>query len=553
MLKVKDDWRNVLHGDSREALTNLLPAWLMTRRWFAGKAKHIRSAAIIDVVSLSNDEVADPVELLFVAVEYVNDLAETYLLPIAYTAGARAANLVGDNNSALLATLQVSTGKETEAGVLYDAFSEAEFGRLILDVVGARRRIQGRHGALNGHPLKAFRTSRGPDGEKLPIRVLKAEQSNSSVAYGDRLLLKLFRRLEPGLNPDLEISRFLTDEAHFAHSPPVTGYVEYHDAAGTMSTVGIMQAFVRNEGDAWTYTLENVHRFFDGVLSKRSNGPQAACELPARNLVAAATAPISTQARECCNSYIESAALLGQRTAQMHLALASEPDNPDFAPEPFSELYQRSVYQGLRSLARRTLRMLRGKVNDLPAEFQDAAKSLLAREQELIDRFKKIVGRKLSGVRIRCHGDYHLGQVLFTGKDFVIIDFEGEPARRLSERRLKRSPLRDVAGMLRSFDYAAQTVLLNHVVGMIPKDELPQFQGWAAFWSQWVGTQFLASYLATVRTSAALTQPDSETQTLLEVFLLEKAVYELGYELNNRPTWVPVPLGGILRILDADS
>lgn len=257
-------------------------------------------------------------------------------------------------------------------------------------------------------------------------------------------------------------------------------------------------------------------------------------------------------ARELCNSYLESAALLGQRTAELHLALASAPENPDFAPESFSELYQRSVYQGMRGLARKTLRTMHSKVKDLPEETQGDAQALLAAEQKLIDRLQSIVGRKLSGSRIRCHGDYHLGQVLFTGKDFVIIDFEGEPSRRLSERRIKRSPLRDVAGMIRSFDYASQSVLLNQITGIIQKEELPVFQEWASYWSKWASSQFLTAYLKTVGTADFATQRAEEIQALLDVFLLEKAVYELAYELNNRPTWVQVPLGGILRILKSE-
>jgi maltose alpha-D-glucosyltransferase/alpha-amylase len=187
----------------------------------------------------------------------------------------------------------------------------------------------------------------------------------------------------------------------------------------------------------------------------------------------------------------------------------------------------------------------------LPAEAQDDARALLAAEQELLNRFKGVVGRKLSGSRIRCHGDYHLGQVLFTGKDFVIVDFEGEPARRLSERRIKRSPLRDVAGMIRSFDYASQTVLGNQIAGILQKEELPAFQAWARFWSQWVSVQFLSAYLSKVEGASFATRNASELALLLDVFLLEKAVYELAYELNNRPTWVRVPLAGVMQILGA--
>ena len=550
-LRVNDKWQNVLNARGRESLAKLIPDWLVKRRWFSGKAKTIRGVAIADVIPLENDGLRPQFHLLLLNVEYVNDIAETYLLPVGFATGQQAVHMIGDNSPALLASLQITGGKEADSGLLYDAFGEEGLGQLMLELIGGRRRGQGRAGKIIGHPLRSYRALRGPVGEQLPVRTLRVEQSNSTIIYGDRLLLKLFRRLEDGVNPDLEIGRFLTETAHFPHSPAVAGSVDYQSQSGQISTVGILQAFVRNEGDAWSYTLENVNRFFDRILTTRRTEPLVPGDLPAGGIVAASKQELPAQVRDLCDAYLESAALLGHRTAEMHLALASTPDNPDFAPEPFSELYQRSIYQGMRGLARKTLRTLRSRVKHLPEEVQEEARTLLLMEQEIVERFRSIVGRKLGCVRIRCHGDYHLGQVLYTGKDFVIIDYEGEPARRLSERRIKRSPLRDVAGMVRSFDYASQTVLLNRVAGIVSKEELPVFQNWAGFWSQWISAHFLAAYVKTVGDAEFASHGVDEIKTLLEAFLLEKAVYELAYELNNRPAWVQVPLGGILRILES--
>ncbi len=554
VLVAKGKWQRVLDAKNASSLTKVLPEWLVTRRWFSGKAKAIRGTRIADAVPLDPDEDGEQVFLLFVEVEYVNDIPETYLVPVGFATGPECEQMLGDNSPSLIATLHVNAGTEAAgkaavSGVLYDAFGGEGMGRTMLDMIGGRRRAQGRSGSVVGQPLKSFRSLRGPQADQLSVRSLKAEQSNSTIIYGDRLLLKLFRRLDDGVNPDLEIGRFLTETANFPHSPVVAGSVDHQTRSGKTSTVGILQAFVRNEGDAWSYTLDNVHRFFDRVLAAQRIDPLTKAELPKRGLVAAADEPLPELARDLCNAYLQSADLLGERTGQMHLALASAAEHPDFAPEPFSELYQRSLYQGMRGLARKTLRILRSKVATLPDAVQEDARTLLEAESELVGRFESIVGRKLSGARIRCHGDFHLGQVLFTGKDFVIIDFEGEPSRRLSERKIKRSSLRDAAGMIRSFDYAAQTVLLNHVAGIVQKEVFPYFQDWAVFWSQWTSTQFLASYFRTIKPAAFATQGDAEVTTLLNVFLLEKAVYELAYELNNRPTWVQVPLGGILRIL----
>lgn len=558
VLATKDKWHRVLDAKHSAALVKVLPEWLVARRWFSGKAKAIRGTRITDAVPLDPDENGEQVFLLFVEVEYANDIPETYLVPVGFATGQECEQMLGDHSPSLIATLHVTAGKETAdketvSGVLYDAFGSEGVGQTILDMIAGRRRAQGRSGSVVGHPLKCFRSLRGSQDDQLSVRSLKAEQSNSTIMYGDRLLLKLFRRLDEGVNPDLEIGRFLTETAHFPHSPAVAGSVDHQSRAGKTSTVGILQAFVRNEGDAWSYTLDNVHRFFDRVLAAQRIDPLMKAELPKRGLVAAAGEALPDLARDLCNAYLQSAELLGERTGQMHLALASAPENLEFAPESFSELYQRSLYQGMRGLARKTLRTLRSKVETLPEAIQDDARKLLAAESEVIGRFESIVGRKLSGARIRCHGDFHLGQILYTGKDFVIIDFEGEPSRRLSERRIKRSPLRDAAGMLRSFDYAAQTVLFNHVAGVVQKDAFSSFQDWAVFWSQWTSTQFLASYFRTIKPAAFATHGDAEVTTLLNVFLLEKAVYELAYELNNRPTWVQVPLGGILRLLDAQE
>ena len=306
---------------------------------------------------------------------------------------------------------------------------------------------------------------------------------------------------------------------------------------------------MHGESDAWSYTLDAVRRFFDHVATKGKNSTPSESLLPRKGLVSLAQAGIAPEIWVMCNSYLESAALLGKRTAQLHLALGSAPDRPEFAPEPFSELYQRSLYQEMRGLTRRTFRMLRSRFNGLAREDQPDVAMLLTLEQELLDRFRGVMARKLGGARIRCHGDYHLGQVFYTGKDFVIIDFEGEPMRHLSQRRIKRSPLRDVAGMIRSFDYASQSVLMNYFGGILQKEEAATFRKWADVWSVWNSVAFLEEYLDTLRGSSLLPQSAAEVQMLIDAFLLEKAVYEVGYELNNRPTWLRVPVQGILRIL----
>jgi maltose alpha-D-glucosyltransferase / alpha-amylase len=550
-LRTARRWPRVLEGQAKRGLEKCLPLFLASRRWFGGKTKAIRSTTIADAIPLDLADKEGEIQLVLLRVDYVEDEAEMYLLPLAFVSGDRAAQMINERSPALVAHVQVTLPEGIEEGVLYDTFGEEGFGQILLDTIGSRRRFSSPGGKLHGRPARMFRALRGPNDGPLAVRALKAEQSNSSVVYGDRLLLKLFRRLDDGVNPDLEVGEFLTDIAEFPHVAPLAGSIDYRDHAGTLFTVAVLQGFVRNEGDAWSYTLDAVGRFFERVLTKTELAPPEVLNLPSADLVALAGQETPPLARDMCNAYLELASLLGQRTAELHIALASKPDVPGFAPEPFSELYQRSLYQAMRGLTRRTFRHLRTKHKELPEEVRDETRSLLVMEQEIIDNFRLVVGRRIAGARIRCHGDYHLGQVLFTGKDFTIIDFEGEPSQRISERRLKRCPLRDVAGMIRSFDYASKSVLLSQLSGIVQKEQLPTLHLWGNFWSLWTSARFLKTYLQTVGTLPIIPQSAEDIELLLNVFLLEKAVYELGYELSNRPSWVRVPIHGILRIMES--
>jgi len=267
---------------------------------------------------------------------------------------------------------------------------------------------------------------------------------------------------------------------------------------------------------------------------------------PARHLLEMVDRELPLGARELIGSYLASTRLLGQRTGELHVALASDHGDPDFAPEPFTPFYRRSVYQSMRTAADRTLTLLRERSKNLPDEIRGEAEKILPLRSEIFGRYRFVVDQKISALRIRCHGDYHLGQVLFTGKDFVITDFEGEPTQPLGERRAKRSPLRDVASMLRSFEYAALSELRS---GDFRPEQLPVLKPLARGWVFWVSVAFLESYLQASRTGGFVPNNVEELKNLLDLYLLEKAVYELRYELNNRPDWVPVPIQGIIEIL----
>jgi maltose alpha-D-glucosyltransferase/alpha-amylase len=254
-------------------------------------------------------------------------------------------------------------------------------------------------------------------------------------------------------------------------------------------------------------------------------------------------------AGELMGAYLAEAELLGKRTAEMHLALASEPADPVFAPQPLSTLQQRSTYQSIRSTVRTSLSMLRRRKPQLRPEDADLIDRAVGAEKEILDRLKAITAEKIRCDRIRIHGDYHLGQVLFTGKDFYIIDFEGEPQRPLSQRRLKRLSLRDVAGMVRSYHYAIVMALHQVAEAGIDEETHAVLDQWANAIHSWLAASLLSGYLETVDGSRIIPADPGHVRLLLDALIVEKAAYELEYEVNNRPSWVAIPLQGILNTL----
>jgi maltose alpha-D-glucosyltransferase/alpha-amylase len=298
-----------------------------------------------------------------------------------------------------------------------------------------------------------------------------------------------------------------------------------------------------------------LSRYFERILALPAAEQQApALDKPLIALVDEETPPV---VQELIGRYLETARLLGQRTGELHVALAKERDDPAFTPEPFTKLYQRSVYQSMRNVHRQALDRLRQHLPQLPEPAQADAQRVLDASEQILSRFRCLLDRKLTGQCIRCHGNYDLCEVLYTGKDFVFIDFEGEQGRSLNDRRTKRSPLRDVASMIRSLQYAAFSTLLEtgnargRAPGLIRAADVALLEPWAWVWQRWVSATFLKSYLAVTEPVDILPKTRAEQQTLLAVFLLEKSLNELGHELDYRPAWVAVPLRGLLQILQS--
>jgi maltose alpha-D-glucosyltransferase / alpha-amylase len=545
MLQITGALESLFSGESKVALEAILPSYLRERRWFGGKARKLKSVQLLEAIPVNLEPAEAYITLL--QVDYVEGDPDMYVLPLTACFGEDAARMREGFPHPLLANLQVAGkgGDPGKVGILYDGLYEKSFNALLLNLIVRHRRLRGINGHLLASSTHAVRHSYKDQVVPLEPTVIKAEQSNTSVVYGGQYILKVYRRSDEGVNPDLEIGRFLTETAEFANVPPVVGAVEYRRKGGAAMTLAILQQFVPNVGDAWSYTIDSLSHYFERALAQ----PEAELPgIPQPPMLDLLNDDFPVLAKELIASYLESARLLGQRTAELHKALASSADDPSFAPEPFSMLYQRSIYQSMQSQISQVFPWLRAGFKHFADGAREEAQRVLDLEPEIRRRYRSLLQRKLNTVRIRVHGDYHLGQVLYTGRDFVIIDFEGEPARPLSERRIKRSPLRDVAGMLRSFHYASYSALFGQVPGVRPED-FPALEPWAHFWYTWVSVAFLKAYLAVAKDEPFLPKDPIELQVLLDAYLLEKAVYELGYELNNRPDWLKVPLRGLLQLL----
>jgi maltose alpha-D-glucosyltransferase / alpha-amylase len=543
----RGSWEGLFEGAARAELEKALATILPARRWFGGKGKTVSDLAITDSIPL----LAQGGRLLLVRAGYVDGEAETYVVPVAFAPAAQtdlAERLLEDRS--VLARIEPGGGKVAPegSGFLYDPLGEPAFARALLDAVV---------------PAPGFPEIRGqPEMGDLEPALLGVEEKNTLIRYGDRLVLKVFRKLEPGINPELEIGRFLTEKTAFRHSPRIAGWLEIRPRAqgGEPVTLGVLQELIANEGDAWSYTQDALGRYFERALTGWGRGEHGPAPVPAEPLAALAEREPTPDDYECLGTYLPMVRLLAERTAELHLALASTPSDTadkDFAPEPFTELYQRSLFDSMRTRTKRSLRLLAARLDSLPPAVRDAAARVLAHEEEIVERCRRLVGARISAARIRIHGDYHLGQVLFTGKDFVLLDFEGDPSRSLSERRLKRSPFRDVAGMLRSFHYAASAKLSEEAAaGAAAPEASAELESWARYWERWVAAAFLRAYLERAGRDDAgasfLPSSRAETATLLDVYRLDKTLLELADELhdqNERPDRVRIPLEGILQIL----
>ena len=512
-LFVHEPFASWLAGPGRAALARqALAPYLAAQRWFPAKARTLAGVAVEDLAWIDPEAGA---ALLLVAAEYAGGGRDRFALPVSVATGDAAARI--------LPARVIADLRGEAAGVLHDDMAE-QLGARLLEAVGHGERLAGTSGILQGEPTRAFAGLRGV-GDIGPVRRITAEQSNTSVVLGERLILKVIRRLEPGLNPDYEVGRHLTDTVRFPGVPALAGALTWRQPGVDPVVAGVLQAFVPGA----TVLREEI---------------VAALSASMRAWVVHTDAPAAAAAwREQADASLRQARALGHRTAALHLALADARGDDGFTPEPVSAADLRVMADGMRSRTADALDLLASRVAGLPADVRADAGDVLAGRDRLLATVDRVADVAPGLLRIRVHGDYQLDQVLSAGGQFVIIDFEGEPLRPLAERRAKFLALKDVAGMLRSFSYAAYAALFEAAGG--DRGTEARLDPLAREWQTNAGAAFVAGYRETAGGAGFLPADPADAGTLLQAFLVEKATYELRYELNHRPAWLRIPLRGI--------
>jgi maltose alpha-D-glucosyltransferase/alpha-amylase len=534
-------WDTLLDGNVRTLIEreSLVP-FLQRQRWFGAKARAIRAARFIDWGPLRRGP--DPMFATIVEIDYQDGGRERYFVPLTTITGAQLNAVLTESPHLALARL---TG--ARKGAVVDAAVDDRFGALLMDTFDHLGTVRLKRGILRTRKTTAYEALRGEG--SVQARRLGGEQSNTTLAFGDRLAIKLFRRIDDGPNPDVEIGEHLTTHTAFRRSPQLAAWAEYEGPGEAIAHVIVAQQFLPSQANGWNHALGELDRFVEEVQVQPAPGPDLLGPEPITDLAAAATPQAMC---ELTGAYIDSAHLLGRRTAELHLALASDTRTAPFAPEPFGrDDYARLLADALGQGREAAARLQSGHVA-LPADA--AADAIRIVEQTVLDlraRHEAHTAQPfaVTASRTRIHGDYHLGQVLWSEGDFYILDFEGEPARPLSERRQKESPLKDVAGMLRSFSYAAYAALLNRSAGRA--GDVDRLEPWAQTWARWTGAAFLKGYFAAAGDAPFIPADRVQRAALLDLFLIDKALYELNYELNNRPDWVRIPLRGLTDLITA--
>jgi maltose alpha-D-glucosyltransferase/alpha-amylase len=545
VLIARGNWEALFSEATRDRLEEVLPGFLQPRIASAVQNQVIKATTIREAFRIRFGESA--AFLVLVDVEWHDGNPATFMLPMALEKAEIADRLLREANDRPIARVQGDVD-----GYVFDALVHPGFTRALLEAIAEGRSYPVLGGELTATAYGKVDLS---SAEGLSPIQIRSARTKTYIRFGNLYYLKVFRRAEEGTNPELELGRYLTQKHAFAHIIPVLGAIEYRPRRGDPITVAILQAFVPNEGNYWQYTLDDLSRYFERVLALPA-AEQQTPPLPGSLLELARQDP-PQRAQELIGNYLQSARHLGKRTAEFHLALAPDLEGPTWAPEPFTTLYQRSLYQSLRNVKREMFDKIQQALRQMPENVRALAQRVLESEEKVLHRFRSLVGHKITAQRSRIHGDYHLGHVLNTGKDVLVIGLEGDPSRSIGERRVKRSPLRDVVGMISSFHFAASSALVGNVTrrgrspGVVRPEDLAVLEPWSRFWYAWVSAAFLKGYQEAAASGHFLPRAPEQLRVLFDVLLLEEALGNMEYALTGNQDIVALSLAWILQLLEA--
>jgi maltose alpha-D-glucosyltransferase / alpha-amylase len=536
-LPIHRDWQEILeHG--RAELEAALPRYLEQWTAWTSGARTVLSTRIDDTLRIAHGR--STYALLVVRVTYTTGEPQHYLLPIG------CGPVEATHTRRVIAELRPTATRRGPVRVLRDASEDPRLAAALHDLSRRGGSVDGQAGALEttteGRPAGSAVAAGGRR------RIRRSRRgANTLVELDGDIVLKLFRQLDDGPNPEIEIGSYLRS-IRFPHAPAIDGSLHYR-LLGLHATqrlsVGVLQRYVDNDGEAWSLATNAAEEYFRRALRRRREPPGDGSLMPRL-----ATTHDGSSDDDRIGSYLDTVRLIATRTADLHRALASNTADPAFTPESFTPLSRRSAYQRMRTLAVSVTAALRRHVEQLLPDCRTAARDVVERQDEAFRVFRPLMDRTIAAQRIRCHGNLHLGQVLHVGDDVVLIDFEGEPGRPLYERRLKRSPLQDVASMMRSFHYAAHAAMQK--VHRRPSEH-DRLMPWLRHWQRRTAATFVTAYLDAVRGAALVPNDVGDTERLLGAHMLERAYYELGFELNRRSSWIRAPLLDLPLLLTRSS
>ncbi len=541
-MPVRGKWTSIFHKDNKVFLEKeKLPLFLETRIWFHNKAQNIRTISIQKVIPLDPKNYQNYV-FIITDVIFTSAKKETYIFPIAFVRTDECDLSEQELAHHTLVTIITDNTKNTVIDAIYDK----RFGRALIKILTRRKRFADNSSEMTSVRSRFYKHSI-TDSAPTFQRDLKFSRNHSNMIFDDDFRLKFYHCVEAGKNPESELVKFLSDHVRFKYIPTFVSELQLNRERSDPFECVMLQKIVRSEGNAWSMVQDGIGQYFDRVLSKEVDIAEVGVKR--YQFLSGEFEDIPDVIYEIMGSFqMEQLYLLGKRTVELHRALASSTTDPAFRPEMFSKLYQRALYQTMRTTATRGFTILQKVIPDLHGSVKNRAQELLSKKKDILDCFKDILNVKITAMKIRVHGDFHLKRVLYTGKDFVIIDFDGEPEKTASQKRLKYPALRDVASMIRSFHYAIYSAFFQRSL-MRPTDA-PILEQWINPWLFYMSSMFLRGYFEGGAGAPFMPQEKSQLNILLQVISLEKSINELVYELANRPEWLIIPITGILHILE---